>query len=142
VKRLGQVLESLRSSSIYRTQPRYVLDQPDFLNLVVAGTSTLDPMELLQRTQAIEAEFGRDRSKERHKGPRTLDIDMLMYGSTIMESPSLTLPHPGLTERAFVLVPLLELEPHARHPVSGIPLSAFLESAGGQGIYLHGAAPL
>lgn len=119
-----------------------MLDQPDFLNLVVIGSTTLDPMELLQRTQAIEAEFGRDRSKERHKGPRTLDIDMLLYGTTIMESPSLTLPHPGITERAFVLVPLLELEPLLRHPVSGVPLSSFLESVGGQGIYLHGAAPL
>lgn len=119
-----------------------MLDQPDFLNLVVAGVTELEPLALLGRTQAIEAEFGRDRPKERHKGPRTLDIDLLLYGNTVMDSPTLTLPHPGLTERAFVLVPLLELEPLARHPVSGAPLSSFLESVGGQGIYLHGAAPL
>jgi len=119
-----------------------VLDQPDFLNVVVAGDTELGPMELLERLQAIEAEFGRDRSRERHKGPRTLDIDILLHGSTIMQTAALTLPHPGIAERAFVLVPLLELEPGLRYPVSGILLSSFLESVGGQGIYLHAKAPL
>lgn len=129
-------------SSVYRTAPRYVLDQPDFLNVVVAGDTELDPLELLERTQAIEAEFGRDRSKERHKGPRTLDIDMLLHGDTILRTSALTLPHPGLAERAFVLVPLLEIAPELRHPVTGMPLSSLLESVRGQGIYLHAKAPL
>lgn len=142
VSRLRELLRSARVSSVYRTTPRYVLDQPDFLNLVVAGDTDLGPMELLERTQAMEAEFGRDRSKERHKGPRTLDIDILLHGSTTMRSSALTLPHPGIAERAFVLVPLLELEPDLRHPVSGVLLSSFLQSVGGQGIYLHAKAPL
>lgn len=139
---LGACLDGMRSSSIYRTAPRYVLDQADFLNLVVCGESDLSPGELLSRTQAIEARFGRDRSRERSKGPRTLDIDLLLYGELIIDTPDLAVPHPGMTERAFVLAPLEELSPGLRHPVSGEPFAAYLAGSGGQGIYLHAGPPL
>jgi len=132
----------MRSSSIYRTSPRYVLDQPDFLNLVVRGETDLPPAELLSRTQAVEARFGRDRSRERRKGPRTLDVDVLLYGEAIVDTPDLAVPHPGMTERAFVLAPLEELSPGLRHPSTGEPFAAYLAASDGQGIYLHARPPL
>jgi len=138
VHELSGILDSLRVSPIYRSSPRYVLDQPDFLNLVVGGDTDLAPDELLDATQAIEAAHGRDRSKERHKGPRTLDIDLVLYGDRVIRSGRLTVPHPGLTERAFVLVPLLDLAPDMVHPETGRPLRDYSRAVEGQGIYLHG----
>lgn len=135
-------LRDMRSSSIYRTSPRYVLDQADFLNLVVRGETDLPPEELLSRTQAVEARFGRDRSRERRKGPRTLDIDVLLYGELVVDTPDLAVPHPGMAERAFVLAPLEELSPGLRHPVTGELFSSYLAEAAEQGIYLHAGPPL
>jgi 2-amino-4-hydroxy-6-hydroxymethyldihydropteridine diphosphokinase len=110
--------------------------------MVLAGSTGLPPLELLAHTQEIEAALGRDRSRERPKGERTLDIDILLYGRTILDSDRLTLPHPGMLERAFVLVPLLELEPGLVHPVTGIPFSEALPGVKEQGIYLHAKAAL
>lgn len=142
VAALAGILRQARASSIYRTAPRYVVDQPDFFNLAVSGTTELEPLELLEATQAIEARFGRDRSKESRKGPRTLDIDILYLGDLAFVHPSLTLPHPGIRERAFVLVPLLELEPAFVDPTDGAPLAPFAGLAEGQGIYLFGPPPV
>jgi len=139
---LRDFLRDMRSSSIYRTSPRYVLDQADFLNLVVRGETDLSPEELMSRTQAVEARFGRDRSRERRKGPRTLDIDVLLYGELVVDTPDLAVPHPGMAERAFVLAPLEELSPGLRHPVTGELFSSYLAGAAGQGIYLHAGPPL
>ncbi len=104
---------------------------------MLTGFVALDPLDLLERTQKIEAFFGRDRSRERPKGERTLDIDILLYGSTILDMERLKLPHPGLLERAFVLVPLLELDPELVNPMTGIRFSEALPGVKGQGIYLH-----
>ena len=119
-----------------------MVDQPDFLNLVVAGSTLLTPKDLLKRLQAIETAFGRDRSQERFKGPRTLDIDILLYGNDVITSHDLIIPHPGLTERAFVLVPLLEIAPQLRHPSGGESFASHLAAVSGQGIYLHAAPPV
>ena len=119
-----------------------MLDQADFLNLVVCGETDLQPEELLSRTQAVEARFGRDRSRERRKGPRTLDIDVLLYGGLVVDTPDLAVPHPGMAERAFVLAPLEELSPGLRHPVTGELFSSYLAGTAGQGIYLQGGPPL
>ena len=135
-------MTQIHSSSLYRTSPRYVLDQPDFLNLVVTGLTEIEPVELLSRTQDIEASFGRDRSRERPKGERTLDIDILLYGSTILDSGKLILPHPGMLERAFVLVPLIEIAPDLVNPVSGKSFAEALPGVKDQGIYLHDKAVL
>lgn len=132
---LRSLLAELRASSLYRTKPRYVTDQPDFLNQAVCGYTDLEPIVLLDAVQAIEARHGRDRSKERFKGPRTLDVDILIYGDIAVDSSRLILPHPGLKERAFVLVPLIELDPGLRHPVDGSELHAILASLPDQGIY-------
>ncbi|GAB1454963.1 hypothetical protein MASR2M48_02630 [Spirochaetota bacterium] len=119
-----------------------MLDQPDFLNLVVTGSTSLSPTHLLARLQTIETAFGRDRSKERLKGPRTLDIDILLYANEVITSPELIIPHPGIKERAFVIVPLVEIAPDLRHPIGGETLAVFAASLSGQGIYLHADPPV
>ncbi len=98
-------------SPVYETKPvGDIQDQPDFLNLVVVAESTLEPLTLLDRAQAIEENFGRTR--EMRHGPRTLDIDIIMVGKRISED-SIELPHPRAHERAFVLVPWLDIDPTA-----------------------------
>ncbi|MGC1870459.1 MAG: 2-amino-4-hydroxy-6-hydroxymethyldihydropteridine diphosphokinase [Acidobacteriaceae bacterium] len=106
-------------SSFYKTAPVGIVEQPDFLNAVVALRTTLPPQELMAALLRIEQQHGRDRSASVPKGPRTLDLDLLSYGDVVMETPALTLPHPSLAERRFVLVPLAEIAPQWRHPVSG-----------------------
>jgi 2-amino-4-hydroxy-6-hydroxymethyldihydropteridine diphosphokinase len=99
------------SSSDYRTPPWGVTDQADFINRCIIVTTALAPETLLARMQAVERALGRDRSRERRWGPRTVDIDMIAYDDLAVETPTLTLPHPRLFERAFVLVPLAEIAP-------------------------------
>jgi 2-amino-4-hydroxy-6-hydroxymethyldihydropteridine diphosphokinase len=101
----------LARSSDYLTPPWGVEDQPPFVNLCVAVDTTLAPQTLLARTQAVERTFGRDRAHEQRWGPRTLDIDILAYDDLVLNEPDLTLPHPRLNERAFVLMPLAEIAP-------------------------------
>jgi 2-amino-4-hydroxy-6-hydroxymethyldihydropteridine diphosphokinase len=96
-------------SRSYLTPPWGVTDQPPFVNCCAALETTLSPHELLTRTQAVERAFGRDRTRERRFGPRTLDIDIIAYDDIAVNEPGLTLPHPGLFERAFVLVPLADI---------------------------------
>jgi 2-amino-4-hydroxy-6-hydroxymethyldihydropteridine diphosphokinase len=101
----------LARSSDYLTPPWGVEDQPQFVNLCIAVDTTLTPHALLARAQAVERAFGRDRAHEQRWGPRTLDIDILAYDDLVLSDPDLTLPHPHLHERAFVLMPLAEIVP-------------------------------
>jgi len=106
----------LARSSNYLTPPWGIEDQPPFVNLCIAVDTTLTPHALLARAQAVERAFGRDRAQrdrahEQRWGPRTLDIDILAYDDLVLNEPDLTLPHPRLLERAFVLVPLAEIAP-------------------------------
>ena len=103
-----------RVSSIYETEPVGYLDQPDFLNAVVEIDTTLAPGELLALTKSIEKELHRRR--EIHWGPRTIDLDILLYGRLELAQPDLKLPHPEVKNRAFVLVPLAELAPEHKLP--------------------------
>ena len=98
-------------SSDYRTPPWGVEDQPPFVNLAIAVDTSLTPHALLARAQAVEHALGRERTKERRWGPRPVDIDLIAYDDLALETPDLTLPHPRLFERAFVLVPLAEIMP-------------------------------
>ena len=98
-------------SSDYLTPPWGVEDQPPFVNLCVSVDTALTPQDLLARAQAVERAFGRDRDHEQRWGPRPLDVDILAYDDLILNEPDLTLPHPRLSERAFVLVPLAEIAP-------------------------------
>jgi 2-amino-4-hydroxy-6-hydroxymethyldihydropteridine diphosphokinase len=96
-------------SSDYRTPPWGVTDQPPFINAVIIVSTSLKPHALLERAQNVELALGRDRANERRWGPRPIDIDILAYNDVTLHEPDLTLPHPHLFERAFVLLPLAEI---------------------------------
>ena len=102
---------SLRHSPLYRSQPMGPADQPPYINGVSTFDTSLAPLALLDALQAIEQSEGRVRKDERW-GPRTLDLDILLYGSLVMEDPRLTLPHYGMKQREFVLYPLADLSPN------------------------------
>ena len=116
---LGQLGSVEAVSSLYETEPVGMVEQPNFLNGVVALRTALPPQELMAELLRIEQQHGRDRSASVPKGPRTLDLDLLSYGDVVVETPTLTLPHPSLADRRFVLVPLKEIAPQWRHPISG-----------------------
>jgi len=98
-------------SSDYRTPPWGVTDQPPFINAVIAVATTFEPHALLARAQECERALGRDRAHEQHWGPRRIDLDLLAYDDLAVDDATLTLPHPRMFERAFVLVPLAEIAP-------------------------------
>jgi 2-amino-4-hydroxy-6-hydroxymethyldihydropteridine diphosphokinase len=107
----GKEIKLIARSSDYRTPPWGFKYQPHFVNLVIAVETTLGPRELLARAQDVELRLGRDRDHEMRNGPRTADIDILAYDDLTVNEPNLTLPHPRLFERAFVLIPLAEIAP-------------------------------
>ncbi|MGB8959895.1 MAG: 2-amino-4-hydroxy-6-hydroxymethyldihydropteridine diphosphokinase [Candidatus Aminicenantales bacterium] len=110
-------VEVLAASSIYETEPVDYPDQPWFLNQVLEVRSELDPPALLRLAKSVEADLKRRPTVL--KGPRTIDIDILFAGRLVLEMPGLVIPHPRLERRNFVLVPLKEIAPRLRHPVSG-----------------------
>lgn len=122
----------VQSSSFYRSKPLGPSDQPDFINAVVLLASDLTAMELLGRLQLIENRQGRDRDGQRW-GPRTLDLDILLYGNEIINEAELTVPHPEIRHRNFVLMPLLELDPDIEIPGLG-RAEELLEDIGTGGI--------
>ena len=131
----GIVVEA--ASSLYETEPvGEVLDQPDFLNAAVRIRTSLEPEELLDICKAIEAERGREFGGPRH-GPRPIDIDLLLLGDLELRTERLTLPHPEVTSRRFVLTPLLELDAELRLP-AGTRLADALGSLSGQDVRLVG----
>jgi 2-amino-4-hydroxy-6-hydroxymethyldihydropteridine diphosphokinase len=119
-------------SSDYRTPPWGVTEQPPFTNAAIAVSTTLAPHALLARAQACERALGRDRDSERHWGPRPIDLDLLAYDDLVLNDATLTLPHPHLFERAFVLVPLAEIAPD--RVIAGIRVGDALKRADTAGI--------
>ncbi len=105
----GKEVRLTARSSDYRTPPWGLKYQPSFVNLCIAVETKLPPRDLLERAQAVELRLGRDRAHEKRNGPRTADIDIIAYDDVALDTPNLTLPHPRLFERAFVLVPLNEI---------------------------------
>ena len=105
----GNEIRLIARSSDYQTPPWGFKYQPQFINIAIVVETTLDPRELLARAQEVEVALGRDRAHEKRNGPRTADIDILAYDDLILDEPNLTLPHPRLFERAFVLLPLAEI---------------------------------
>lgn len=124
----------LRVSPVYETEPVEFTAQRWFLNLVVEAETGLFPMQLLARTLRIERALGRVRSVP--KGPRTIDIDILFFGRTVMRGARLEIPHPRLAGRRFVLAPLADLAPDLRHPVTHQSVREMLEAAPAQAVRL------
>ena len=116
----------VRASSLYDSEPVGEVDQPNFLNAVAEIDTELTARQLLWNLQLIERRLGRTRT--RRWGPRTIDLDLLLYGPAVIEEPDLQVPHPELTRRSFVLVPLVELDPMLVHPVTGETLLSHLST--------------
>ena len=112
-------------SPVFATQPWGDTDQPPFLNICVAAISDLAPHDLLHCVKTIETEMGREPS--RHWGPRLIDIDILFYDKLVLRDEELTIPHPHLAQRAFVLAPLAVIIPEFRHPQTGLSVQEMLE---------------
>jgi 2-amino-4-hydroxy-6-hydroxymethyldihydropteridine diphosphokinase len=128
----GTEVRLLARSSDYRTPPWGVTEQPPFINCAIVAATELPPPALLARAQAVERSFGRDRAQERRWGPRTLDIDLIAYDDVALNTPELTLPHPRLFERAFVLAPLAEIAPERR--IAGVRIKDALARVDQAGI--------
>jgi len=111
--------ELLRTSRLYRTPAWGRTEQPDFINAVALVETALPPRELLDALLVVERSFGRVRLDGERWGPRTLDLDLLLYGDQVIDEPGLRVPHPHLHERAFALLPLVEIAPNARIPGVG-----------------------
>jgi len=125
-------LRVLRASSIYETAPRDVENQPWFLNQVIECETDLFPRQLLGRLQKIERAMGRKRTMA--KGPREIDLDILLFGNAVVKAPKLEIPHPRMMERRFVLEPLAELVQEKRHPGTRRTMREMLAEVAGQAV--------
>jgi 2-amino-4-hydroxy-6-hydroxymethyldihydropteridine diphosphokinase len=128
----GDTVRLIARSSDYRTPPWGVEDQAPFVNLCLLVATALSPQALLERGLAVERTLGRDRAHERRWGPRPVDVDILAYDDLQLDTPGLTLPHPRLFERAFVLVPLAEIVPD--RVIAGVRVADALARVDGGGI--------
>ncbi|MGA8596157.1 MAG: 2-amino-4-hydroxy-6-hydroxymethyldihydropteridine diphosphokinase [Bryobacteraceae bacterium] len=133
-----QNIEIVRRSSLYETEPQDFASQPWFLNLAVECRAKYFPLQMLELVLEIERRLGRERhAREIPKGPRLIDIDILLYGRAVIDIPKLTVPHPGLLDRRFVLEPLVEIDRQLRHPVTGRLLRHHLLGLHGQIVRLY-----
>jgi len=119
-------ISDIKSSIYYDSEPLYKIDQPHFLNSVVKCKTTLKPFDVLDVTQKIEKMLGRLKLKEKN-GPRIIDIDILFHGDAVIETEELTIPHPMLSFRNFVLIPFGELEPNFKIPHSKITINDLIK---------------
>lgn len=126
IQALAPKVNVLASSPVYVTPPWGVLDQPAFLNQVIQVETDLFPSELLRYLKKTEKQLGRVESVR--YGPRLIDLDILFYDDLILDMPGLTIPHPQLERRGFVLFPLADLAPDLRHPISGKTVNELFES--------------
>ena len=126
VRRLGELGEVKAMSRFYDTEPVGYVDQPRFLNAAVVLETELEPVELMRALLAIEQEMGRERAIA--KGPRVIDLDLLLYGEHVMSTAELTLPHPEMQERRFVLEPLNEVAADWVHPVLRATVGELLQA--------------
>ncbi len=136
---LAQDIKLIRTSALYETEPWGVKDQNWFLNMIAEIKTPLSAQDLLIKCQNIERTLGRNREKETRWGERPIDIDIIFYGKEIINTQFLTIPHKHMHERAFVLVPLLELVPDFVHPVSNKTVSELYDDLEDvEDVYLYG----
>ena len=134
-RRLNESGRIVAASSIYETDPWGVdPGQPVYLNQVVSIATPLPPADLLEKLLGIERDLGRVRTAP--GDPRLIDLDLLLYGDEVTDGPGLTLPHPRMCQRAFVLAPLAEIAPDAVHPVNGLSISALNDRVDHRGVRL------
>ena len=126
-------IEVLLISPLVETDPVGGPDQPRFLNGAAVLRTVLSPRRLLATLHGIEAAHGRDRSREQRWGPRRLDLDLLLYDDLVIAEEGLTVPHPRLHERSFVLYPLAIIAPRVIHPILGVPIECLRDRLAGQG---------
>jgi len=126
-------------SNIYETEPWGYTDQPAFLNQVVEICADVPPMDLLTLLKKMEHDLGREPTF--HLGPRLIDLDILIYGDMVYETPTLVIPHPHMAQRAFVLVPLAEIAPHLIHPVLKQTISELLAAVDKTGVNRYYSLP-
>lgn len=136
---LAPLLTIERVSSVYDTAPMLVTDQPRFHNLALAATTDLSPHELLRGVKAIERGLGR--ADGPRYGPRVIDIDLLFYDQLVLQTDELTIPHPRIAERAFVLAPLAEIAPTLAHPALGETVAEMLRRVAGSDVRRLGPLP-
>lgn len=136
---IHQIMHNVMVSQVYTTEPMDYLDQPLFLNWCFSGNTAIQPAELIDRLLSIEKKLGRQRTIA--NGPRIIDIDVLLYGNQCINHPRIEVPHPRMHNRAFVLVPLIELYPEAKHPATGVFYRDYLNNLPEQGIYSMGLYP-
>ncbi len=127
IRRLAELGEVRAVSAFYDTEPVGYVDQPRFLNGALVLETGLAPVELMRGLLEVEREMGRVREGVAAKGPRVIDLDLLLYGDAVLETPELTLPHPAMAERRFVLEPLAEIASGWMHPVLGMSVGALFE---------------
>jgi len=125
---LNQRVRIEKKSSVYESAPMYVDSQPQYLNMVISGHTDFLPHELLAYLKDIESQMGRE--KDSHNMPRPIDLDILLYGVEVIDTPELTVPHPRMHERAFVLVPLEEIVPLHQCPPHGKAVIDMLDELG------------
>ncbi len=126
INHIGTLGHVLGISSFHDTAPIGYLKQPRFLNAALLLETRLPPLELLHSLLAIEHTLGRDRESVPAKGPRTIDLDLILYDHLILETPELTLPHPAMRERRFVLAPLAEIDSNRIDPLTGLSIAELL----------------
>lgn len=133
---LGSILSDITVSSVYRTKPMYVENQQDFYNMALCGyvTDSISPFILLDKIHEIEASLGRDRSKEIRNGPRTIDIDIEVFGHVSINTETLQIPHPRISERAFVLIPVLEILNESADFIKREKYAEYLKHTGSDGV--------